>query len=66
MKTSFLKIWYKVKRKKVPAKIKLIKYIISLSFKYFQWKIIIPLLNHLFNNNITIIESRIMYVLLEA
>ena len=35
--------------------------IIFMCFKFFSWKIIFPLLNNSFNNNIAILESKIIY-----
>ena len=53
--------YLKAKRKKVRAKIKFSNKIILLCFKFFSWKIIFPLLNVPFNNNIAILESKIIY-----
>ena len=43
------------------GKIKIFKHIIFLQLKLFSWKIIFPLSIQPFNNNIAIIESKIIY-----
>ena len=46
---------------KVQLKIKFVKYITFLCFKWFLHKIILSLLNDPFNNNVAILESKIIY-----
>ena len=58
--TIFAKIWYEAIRKKFRVKI-FFKFIIFLRFKFFSWKIIFSLSNDPFNNNIVILDSKIMY-----
>ena len=58
---SFCKILYEAIRKKVQQKYKFVKYFIFRHFKFFSLKIIFSLSNELFNNNIAILESEIIY-----
>ena len=62
----FFKIWYEVIRKKVQVKIKFVKCIIFLCFKFFSWKLISFLSHHPFNNKIAILESKIIYFCLRS
>ena len=57
----FLKFGSKRPEKKVQAKIKFINKIIFLYFKLFSWKLIVSLPKWPFNNNIAILESKIIY-----
>ena len=50
--------------KKVQFKIKFVKYITFLRFKWFLQKMISSLLNDHFNNNIASLESKIIYFFL--
>ena len=64
--TSFFKIWYETIRKKVRVKIKFVNCIIIFCFKFFPWKLISFLSNDLFNNNISVLESKIIYFCLTS
>ena len=50
------KRWEKMPGQKLNLLIKLF-----ICFKFFPWKIVYPLLNDLFDNNIAILESKIIY-----
>ena len=62
----FLKLWYETIRNKFQVKIKFIKCIIFLHLKFFSWKIIFSFSNYPFNNNIAILESKIIYFFLRS
>ena len=58
---TILKIWYEAVREKVWVKIKFVKCIIFLHFKFFSWEIEFSLSNYSFTNNIAIFETKIIY-----
>ena len=64
--TSFFKISYETIRKNVGVKIKFVKCIIFLYSNFFSLKIITFLSNDPFNNNIAILDSKIMYFYLKT